>query len=152
MEFTIHPYNGEKTVEQVMLVDGSIVDWLLTARGLTGPAARIATYIQDRLMPQIDAKPIARPCAGCGGQARYLTAYRNNATTLIPWCEECDPYSLGAVGGRLNKVATYKQALAHARDSCGGGRGVKRAIAKAYAGAKGTPSRVTEIAAEVFFR
>ena len=68
MEFTIHPYNSEKTVEQVMLIDGSIVDWLLTARGLTGPAVRIATYIRDRLMPQIDAKPIARPCAGCGGQ------------------------------------------------------------------------------------
>ena len=152
MEFTIHPYNGEKTVEQVMLIDGSIVDWLLTARGLTGPAAGIATYIQDRLMPQIDAKPIVWPCTGCGGQAIYLSAYRGNHSNLIPWCGECDPYSLGAADGRLHRLESYAGALYHVRRYCGDGREAKRSAVKAYAVAKGAPSRVTEIAAEVFFR
>ena len=152
MRFTISPHLGKKTVEQVVIVDGSNVDWLLTKRGLQGPAARIAAHIRGKLLPRLDAKPIVPPCEGCGGQATYLTAYRGDANSLIPWCEKCDPCSLGAGGGRLNKVGTYEQALAHARDSCGGGRQMKRAIAKAYAGAKEAPSRVTEIAAAAFFR
>lgn len=152
MEFTISPYGGTKTVEQVMLIDGSIVGWLLSAPGLAGPAARIAAHIEGQLLPKVDAKPFVEPCAGCGGQATYLTSHHGDPSGFIPWCEDCDPYSFGAVDGRLYRVESYCGVLTHVGQNCRGGREAMTRAAKAYCRAKGAPILVTEIAARVFFQ
>ncbi|MFM0158531.1 MULTISPECIES: hypothetical protein [Paraburkholderia] len=80
-----------------------------------------------------------------------MTAYWNNDVTLFPWSDACDPYSAGALDGKLYQLRSYHDALRHVEHRCGGTKAGYDWIVRAFAETKGLPARVGSAAAKKFF-
>lgn len=102
-----------------------------------------------RLIAKFDARPFETPCAGCGATATRASAYRNSSSLMF-WCDNCDPYSSGADRGKLTMIRTYQEALRHVGGTFTAPRTEKRNIILALAHGKGLAKRLTEDAAKAF--
>jgi hypothetical protein len=113
------------------------------------PTAKLGKAISEHI-GSLNSKSFSVKCNGCSGQATKATAYFNNHD-LIFWCDECDPYSMGAVRGKLNVIRTYQDAVGHIEHTANGNKNFMKLIVRSLAMAKGLPSRVTAVNAEAFF-
>lgn len=131
--------------EQMVLKHPDHVQWYLQEYPKT-------TWSDEyrRLLHRFDAKPFVSRCTGCKGEATRMSAYRGE-DGLLPWCDDCNPYRLGANDGKLVIVTTCAQALRHIDGTAEGNRNFKRRIIRGLAEAKGLPARVTVASAAAFF-
>jgi hypothetical protein len=104
-----------------------------------------------RLIRRFDKKPILEPCEGCGDTATRGTLYHGSAAPHW-FCDDCNPYDLGASSGKLVIVSTFADAVAYVGSWCNGRRDALKALILALARAKGLPARVGESEAQAFFR
>ncbi|TAM51214.1 MAG: hypothetical protein EPN57_18340 [Paraburkholderia sp.] len=121
--------------------------------GKTDASGGLAALRADlqRLVKKFDAKPLAKSCAHCHKPATLVSAYWGNDEALYPWCDTCDPYTLGALDGKLARLRTFKDAIDHVEFRCGAKKASYDRIVRAFAEAKGLPGRVGEAAAKKFF-
>lgn len=150
MAISFGPERG-KSVEITMLKRPDFISWTLGAE--SGPAAQLALTARS-LMVKFDSKPILKSCdgRGCSSQATRCTVYQNNVFTPYWWCDSCDPYSNGALPGKLQVIRTYNDALKHVTQYCQGSRADCRQLIIELARAKGLPKRVGETQAQAFFQ
>jgi hypothetical protein len=139
-------------VELLILKDPDYVAWVLGHRGAVGRLAEVQGEAL-RLIALFDARPVVARChgQGCEERAAYGCVYRG-AVRPTWWCPGCDPHQQGATPGTLRVLATYLDAVGHVETSCNGRRDDLRFLVRALAQAKGLPERVSEDAAEQFFR
>jgi hypothetical protein len=151
MDITFGKYQG-KSSQEVVVKHGSYVKWVL---GQPAAGSALATLQAElkRLIAILDGKPHPGKCSysGCTHPVVKLTAYENDDSDLYAWCADCDPYSLGANKGKLSIIGSYKDALNHVALRCGATQGAYDRIVRAYAHAKGLPSRVGASSAKKFF-
>ena len=134
-----------KTAEQITLSEPGYVHWLLSEPNLGRLAKKVADHIRENLLPKFDSKPLTWPCTKCGRPATYVTAYNGSDALLYPWCEECHPFSSGP-------IQKYQDALDHVRRNCTGSNRSFRSIVRRLAEMKGAPKRITQAAADKFFK
>lgn len=149
MQATIGKHAGT-AMEVLMLKQPGYINWLLDypACGLLAPMKQEAI----RLVNVFDVKSFADPCTaeGCATYATRMTVYAESVVPMF-WCDQCDPYRLGAKPGQLNVIRTYQQALAHVTNSCYMRKASYREIVLKMAHAKGLSDRVGVREAEAFF-
>lgn len=145
-------YAGKST-EILVLKHPDYAFSILGEREATGHFHDIQVEIR-RLIQLFDQKPILRPCmcgpCMCGRCATRGTVYKR---TVQPywWCENCDPYRLGASPGKLQIIRSYFDAVDCA-NMCGAGwRSAFKILINEMARAKGLPERVGEAQALAFF-
>ena len=141
-----------KTAEQITLSEAGYVHWLLSQPDLGRLAKKVADHIRAHLLPKFDSKPLIWPCTKCGRPATYVTAYNGSDKLLYPWCEECHPSSAGAVPEKLHRVRKYEDALDHVKWNCTGSNPSFCSIVRRLAEMKGAPKRITQAAADKFFK
>jgi hypothetical protein len=76
---------------------------------------------------------------------------RGAVRPLLCWCDDCDPYELGASAGKLRIVTSYGDALQYVHTYCRGEKPALRTLIRQLAEAKGLPERVGEQQAQDFF-
>jgi hypothetical protein len=133
------------TTQLIVLKEPDYVAWVFDQTKPSGPLLAIKAAMA-RHIAVFDAKPFMTKCFHCGSPATRASAYRCN-TNLMWWCNGCDPYSQGALEGRLTELRTYEQVLEHVRYTCGSSRGQFRQAIKNFAKGKGLPARLTEVGA-----
>jgi hypothetical protein len=138
---TFGKYKGE-TIAKLILKEPGYVKWMLEESDASGPMARVVAEVK-RLIKVFDEKPLIVSCSGsrCQRRATRCSAYRGSPD-LLQWCDECDMYDAGAVGGRLTEVRTYRDALKHIEFTDNGTTTGYRDIIKSLAKRKGLPDRV----------
>lgn len=112
-----------------------------------GDSALGAEY--KRHVKTFNAKPFVAPCCGCKDTSTRASAYRGDSGLMF-WCDDCDPYSRGAVAGRLAIIQTFGEAISHVAYS--NARDDERKIIRALAEGKGCPKRLTQAAAINFLK
>jgi hypothetical protein len=140
-----------KSLETVVLKEPDYVLWMLAQQDATGPLAR-AREEAVGLIQGFDRKPFRVPCckSGCTRRATRCSVYRDNLGPAW-FCDECDPYSLGAAPGRLGIIRSYWDAVNHVDLYCAGRRGDLKALIRSLALAKGLSARSTDRDALAFF-
>lgn len=141
MNMTFGKYSG-KPVAWVLLQDSSYFSWM-RAQGMDKRREYIfALDLVKRLdkMPFVNAR--CHGSKGCSNEVSQLTLYKGQFNGAYWFCEECDPYNMGAVSGALSSVRTVASILQHSQASD---------ILKAMFKAKGGPERKTEAALKKFF-
>lgn len=144
--------NSNKSVEITILKDPAYILWILTVRNPNGRLAIVKPEVQ-RLIRIFDAKPFSRNCQGreCTKPATRLTVYADNVYAPMWWCDDCDPYQMGARDGKLSTVKTYQDACLH-HIQFHTPKTFLKDLVKTIAVEKGLPRRVGEKEAERFFR
>lgn len=138
--------NAGKLSEVVFLKMPDLAQWMMNK-----VQDNALTTDFKRLRRIFDQKPISEKiCHGRTEDAVTATAYAGSSHLMF-WCEGCDPYSAGALSGKLDIVTTFGDAMGHADFTCNGNRAVKRNMIRDLATAKGLPKRITESAALKFF-
>lgn len=98
------------------------------------------------LIKILDTKPFSNvKCYGkCKGknEVTRLSLYKGRYNMPYWFCSECDPYSHGALPGRLSYISTMSQAFSHTD---------YKHLVKLFAIAKGIPTRKTEKALKAYF-
>jgi len=89
----------------------------------------------------LNAKAFVTRCRGCQAPATR-GSYYNGTTDGLWWCDDCDPYSLGALDGKLSIVRTFNHAMQHVQWTCSAPRQAYREIVKDLSQAKGAPKRL----------
>lgn len=97
-----------------------------------------------------NSRPFEQKCFGCKGPATRASLHIGNAKDPYYWCDDCNPYNLGAVDGKLVIVTSYRRALEFVDWYCGGSRTDKRFLIRKLAVAKGLPGRVGQKEAATF--
>lgn len=141
-------YNGKST-EIVLLKEPDYVKWVLNKSDATGPLLRIKNDFQ-RLIEIFDSKDLIAECHKCKEPATRLSFYKGN-TIPMTWCTECDPYTQGAIEGKLNIFNDYNSALEFVEYYYGGNKSSYKSIIRNIASLKGLPERVGEKQAQDFF-
>jgi hypothetical protein len=137
-------------LEQVLVIRWpDYVSWVLSQPQPSGPMIPLATKFKA-LIEAFDRKPILKKCFRCKEPATRYSLYRNSVNAYW-WCDACDPYSSGAIEGRLTIGRTYREALRHVQYSCGDTATEARTVIRMLAEAKGLPRRMNEAAALKFF-
>lgn len=149
MQITFGKHQG-KSSEEVVLKHGSYAKWVLEQTEAGSGLGSLRVDLK-KLIGKFDGKPILKACHNCKKPATLVTAYWNNDVTLYPWCDMCDPYSAGALEGKLYQLRSYQDALRHVEYRCGGTKAGYDRIVRAFAEAKGLPGRVGSAAAKKFF-
>jgi hypothetical protein len=151
MQISFGKHSG-KLAEEVAVRNGSYVKWVFGQSDAGAGLSRLCTELQ-RLVGKLDAKPIVGKCHGhnCSNQPVRFTAYWNNDSSLFSWCETCDPYSAGALQGKLYEFRSYGDALSHVELRCGGTQAGYDRMARSLAEKKGLPNRVGAAVAKKFF-
>jgi hypothetical protein len=141
-----------KLVEELVIKNPDYVSWVLSVPNPTWALAALRDEAQ-RLIQLFDAKPFIRQCQGegCANLACRLSVYVDNTSELMWWCAECNPYQMGANGGRLFMVSTYHGALGHIRNICGNHKASMIELIRGLAAVKGLPSRSGEKQLMEFF-
>lgn len=141
----------DKSVATIVLKEPGYVAWVLSESRPSGPLARVKAEAQ-RLIAFFDSKPYQRRCHGhgCTKSATYCTVYRNNVYGPMWWCDDCNPYQMGATDGKLSGIRTYNDAINHCNVFCTR-RDALKDLVKIMAHAKGLPKRVGEKQAAEFF-
>lgn len=106
----------------------------------------------QRLIRIFDAKPFLRNCQGrdCTKPATRLTVYADNVYAPMWWCDDCDPYQMGAKEGKLSSIKTYQDALLH-HMQFHTPKSFLKDLVKTIAAEKDLPRRVGQKDAEEFF-
>jgi len=139
--------NKGKSTEELVLKQPDWVQFFLSKN----PGSKVGNELRAHI-EFFDQKSFVKNCFGCKALATRSTLYAGNAEDAMYWCEECDPYSLGANQGKLSIVKRYAEALSFVTARCKGSRGEKRDVIKQLGKAKGLPARVGKQAAIDFFR
>ena len=147
MAITFGKHKG-KSEEVAVLGWPDYVSWVLAQPNPSGPMIPLAARFRA-LIEAFDRKPLVKTCR-CGKPATRFSLYRNDVTAYW-WCDTCDPYSAGAIEGRLSTGRTYRDALNHVRITCGDAKTMARAVVRTLAEAKGLPKRLSAKAAVAFF-
>lgn len=143
--------HSKKSVEMIILKDPAYTSWILTVPNPTERLAMVKIEAQ-RLIRIFDAKPFLRSCQGreCTKPATCLTVYADNVYTPLWWCDDCDPYQMGARDGKLSLIKTYQDALLHHMQFQTSKTFIKDLV-KRMATEKGFPRRVGQKEVEEFF-
>ncbi|HDR9019336.1 TPA: hypothetical protein QDB15_006668 [Burkholderia vietnamiensis] len=148
MKLTFGKYKGTEA-RKLLFDDPAYVRWLLGESGASG-GMLAAQKEFTRLIAALDKKPFAGDCAGgCKQPATRASAYANSPT-LFSWCDDCDPYSKGALPGKLRTVRTYADAERHVNLTAEGHRATLKAIIRELAMEKGMAKRFTASALAAF--
>ena len=123
--------------------------WILEKTDSAGPLVYVRNEV-IRLLSIFNNKKFIKECVGCGNVATYCTVYGNTVHNPHWFCDECDPYRLGAAQGRLNVLRTYEDSLEHVKFWCDEKYNYK-SIIRSMAEAKGLIGSVTKSRAQVFF-
>lgn len=142
-------YEG-KTAELLVLKHPDYVRWLKSQNDLKG-AARALRDECVRLIAKFNSMSFIKPCSGCKRASTRTTFYAGNVSDCYSWCSTCDPYSAGAVQGKLSVVKTYEDALLQASLYHSGKVTSQRSAVQTLAKAKGLGKSVTEKQASLFF-
>lgn len=141
----------DELVQTIVLKNPDYTRWIISQNNATGQMKVVQIEIM-RLIAIFDKKALNTKCAGknCNKAATKATVYLNN---LAPhwWCDNCNPYQLGANSGKIQEIKTYLQALTHVDIYCNGNKTDKKNIIRRLAQAKGLPTRVGNKQAEEFF-
>jgi hypothetical protein len=121
----------EKSIELLVLTDPEYVVSLLRLDELGGSLSKARSEL-IRLICVFDGLPFKTRCQSpdCRRRATRFSAYQRTVR-MVPICDTCDPYHMGASSGKLTVVETYQDAVNHE--------------------AKGLPERVGEARAISFF-
>ena len=143
----------DKSVELVVLKFPDYVEWMRTRKEKPG-RLRGALADAKELIERFDNKPFVVKCNGykCRNVATRCSLYKDYVVDPHWWCDECDPYSLGAQPGRLALLSKYFQAIRHVEMHCGGVRSTCRKLIIELARAKGLPKRAMEKQAQEFLK
>lgn len=136
-------------MELLVLKEPPYIDWLFKEHA-TGRLRDLQVYGRS-LIEHFDKKQIQTKCfvKGCSAHATRFSVYKDNIAPIW-WCDECNPYQLGALDGRLQILRTYQDSLLHAQIYCTRAADMKTLITS-LARAKGLPQRVGELQAAKFF-
>jgi hypothetical protein len=150
MLVTFGKHSG-KSAEMLVLKHPDYAWWML---GVELPTAFLRQVQQElrRLIKVYNDKPIVVPCQApdCGSTATRGSVSRGAVWPRF-WCDECDPYQLGASSGKLQIVRSFEDAICYVNMFCEGRKDMMRILIKELARAKGLPTRVGEQQAEKFF-
>lgn len=142
---------SDKSVEMVILKDPAYISWVLTERNPAGRLAIIKTEVQ-RLIRIFNAKPFLRNCQGreCTKPVTCISVYSDYVYAPMWWCDDCNPYQLGARDGKLSLIKTYHDALLH-HMRFQKPKSALKDLVRTMAVEKGLPKCVGEKDAEEFF-
>ncbi len=136
-------YQG-KSVAYVVLKDFEYFIWMYQNNMSNRPEYTEAL----RLLQILDAKPFYQKCYSCRQKAAVkFSLYHGGVASPSFFCEECDPYSQGAIRGKL---AIYSS-LCNVVNSGIPYKNYINTVIACVAEAKGFPKRKTEKALEDFF-
>ncbi|MDY7993400.1 hypothetical protein UY286_21415 [Paenibacillus polymyxa] len=141
MDMTFGKYK-DKPVAWVMIEKPDYFDWM-RSKGMEDKAE---FKFMIELLQKFDAMAFSNEsCNGkCKGQnpVTRFSLYKGRYNMPYWFCDDCDPYSHGALPGRLSTISSMSQAMNHRdRDN----------LVKLFAKAKGIPSRKTKKALKDFF-
>lgn len=142
MNMAFGKYNG-KPVAWVLIQDPSYFSWM-RSQGMTN--RREYKFAVD-LVSKLDELPFVNVrcygSKGCSNDVSRLTLYKGQFNGAYWFCDQCDPYSMGAISGVLSSVRTVASIMQHSQVGD---------IIKAMFKAKGGPERKTEAALKNFFK
>lgn len=143
--------HSNKTVETLILKDPAYILWILTETNPKGRLLLVKTEAQ-RLIRIFDFKPFSRNCQGrdCTKPATSLSVYGDNIYSPMWWCDDCNPYQMGARDGKLSTIKTYQDAILH-HLHFRTPKGFLKDLVKIMAIEKGLPKRLGTKEAEEFF-
>jgi hypothetical protein len=108
-----------------------------------------------RLIQIFDERPFVAGCQGqdpdCDRPATRGSVYKGTTGTFW-WCDECDPYQMGASPRKLEIVRSYTDVIYFVEAFCDASKNALKALISEMAEAKGLPTRVDENQAAAFFR
>lgn len=133
-----------KTAEELLLKKPSKADFIRSSSN------SVLAGELNRLVSKLDAKDLVSTCHECKQPATRYSIYYNNHNCMF-WCDDCDPYTSGAVQGKLTIGRTFDQAITHIDLTANGKKSFKDSVIKEIAVAKGLPKRVGEAQALAFF-
>lgn len=141
----------DKSVGALVLKQPDYIAWVISKASTSGPLARVKAEAL-RLIRIFDSKPIQTKCFGngCSQLATRCTVYQSNVYGPMWWCDECNPYQSGAIGGKLSAISTYERALHHCQ-IFSSRKDALLDLIKSLAQAKGLPKRVGEKQIDEFF-
>lgn len=136
-------YQG-KSVAYVVLKDFEYFIWMYQNNMSNRPEYTEAL----RLLQILDAKPFYQKCYSCRQKAAAkFSLYHGGVAAPSFFCEECDPYSQGAIRGKLAIYSSLRDVV-----NCGiPYKNYINTVIACVAEAKGFPKRKTEKALEDFF-
>lgn len=141
MDMSFGKYEG-KSVAWVFLEDSQYFTWMDS----NGQSWRPEFTFAIQLVAAFDAIPLnSVKCHGdCRGHnpVTRLALYDGNYNGQYWFCDKCDPYTNGAISGKLAFISKLSQVIGY-KDS--------QSIIKAMAIAKGVPQRKTSKALKDFF-
>lgn len=137
--------NQGKSTQELVLKQP---DWVQFFLG-KNKSGKVAAELRGHIVA-LDSKDFVETCSRCNATATRMSLYARNALLPYFWCEDCDPYSMGANKGKLTMVRTYTQAVRFVDNSCQSRRTDKRALIRSLAEAKGLPKRVGAATAIAF--
>lgn len=147
------PHKG-KSIEAVVIKYPDYVQWL--ARQPESPGFRWLYQHIESCIEAFDAKPYSdagctgrRAIGGCDRSVVRYSLYRNSCDPVF-WCDECDPYQVGASTGSLSIYQDYNDLMNHAA-GMGASRPMKRNAIRILAEAKGLIGNLTERKLADFF-
>jgi hypothetical protein len=141
----------EKPMELLVLTDPEYVVSLLRFDEPGGSLSKARSEL-IRLIRVFDGLPLTTRCQSpdCRRRATRFSAYKRTVR-MVPICDKCNPYHMGASSGKLSVVQTYQDAVSHVMESCRGRKADLKSIIRTLAEAKGLPGRVSEVQALSFF-
>jgi len=144
--------HASNSVELLVLKEPDDVVWMLGQTAKSGYFAAAQREIL-RLIRRFDEKAFIVPCQTpeCGNRVTRCTVY-HGAVWPRWWCDDCDPFCLGASADKLWILKGYADAVNYVHAACGGRKASLKALVKEMAQAKGLPARVGEAQAPAFFR
>ena len=86
----------------------------------------------------------------CTKPATCLSVYGDNVYAPLWWCDDCDPYQMGAREGKLSLIKTYQDAILH-HMMFHTPKSFLKDLVRIMAVEKGLPKRVSEKNAVEFF-
>jgi hypothetical protein len=145
MKLKFGKHEGKNT-EQILLSDPDFVIWMRSNR-----PNDVVTSVCNGHIATLDKKKLIRNCGGCGAPATRVSVYRENASGFEYWCDDCNPYSLGAHEGTLSIVRTFDDAMRHIDWTCSGRKADRKTIIRKLAEAKGLASKAKAPEVVAFF-
>lgn len=141
MEMTFGKYK-DKPVAWVMFEKPDYFIWM-RSEGMTD---KNEYKFMQQLINKFDSKPFSNQkcngrCPSKNAPTRF-SLYKGRYNMPYWFCDGCDPYSQGALPGRLSTIKSIGEAMLH-QD--------RKHLVKHFANAKGVPTRKTKKALKDFF-
>jgi hypothetical protein len=139
------------SVEFLVLKAPDYAMWLLSQKAISHSFFDAQQKIR-RLIRAFDQRPFIKRCQGTGCRKRATRcSVHQGSTQLLSWCDECDPYELGASPGKLHAIEKYFDVVNYVSMFCNGRKAAMEMLVRELARAKGLPKRVGEDEAIAFF-